>query len=58
MVERVQEDFFGNLSSSKWAKMTKCSQDTATRDITDLVAKGILRKSESGGRSTRYELVW
>lgn len=58
MVERMQENFFGNLSSSKWAKMTKCSQDTATRDINDLVEKGILKKSGSGGRSTRYELIW
>lgn len=58
MAERMQEGFFGSLSSSKWAKMTKCSQDTATRDINDLVEKGILRKSAAGGRSTSYELVW
>lgn len=58
MVERMQEGFFGNLSSSKWAKMTKSSQDTAGRDIADLIEKGILKKSESGGRSTRYELLW
>lgn len=58
MITRMQEDFFGNLSSSKWAKMTKCSQDTATRDINDLVEKGIFQKSDSGGRSTRYELIW
>jgi len=58
MIARMQEDLFGNLSSSKWAKMTKCSQDTATRDINDLVEKGIFQKSDSGGRSTRYELIW
>lgn len=58
MVNRMQEAFFGSLSSSKWAKMAKCSQDTATRDITDLVEKGVLLKSPSGGRSTRYELIW
>ena len=58
MITRMQEDLFGNLSSSKWAKMTKCSQDTATRDINDLVEKGIFQKSDSGGRSTRYELIW
>lgn len=58
MINRMQEAFFGSLSSSKWAKMTKCSQDTATRDINDLVEKGVLQKSHSGGRSTRYELVW
>ncbi|PSL25749.1 Fic family protein [Dyadobacter jiangsuensis] len=58
MINRMQEAFFGNLSSSKWAKMTKCSQDTATRDINDLIEKGILSKSDPGGRSTRYELLW
>lgn len=58
MVNRMQEVFFGNLSSSKWAKMAKCSQDTATRDINDLVDKGVLQKSPSGGRSTHYELIW
>jgi Fic family protein len=58
MINRMQEAFFGSLSSSKWAKMTKCSQDTATRDINDLIEKGILQKSGSGGRSTRYELLW
>jgi len=58
MINRMQEDFFGNLSSSKWAKMTKCSQDTAARDINDLIEKGILKRSDSAGRSTRYELAW
>jgi len=58
MLERMQEGFFGNLSSSKWAKITKCSQDTAGRDIADLAEKGILKKSDSGGRSTNYELLW
>jgi Fic family protein len=35
-----------------------CSHDTAMRDIKDLISKGVLKKSERGGRSTRYELVW
>jgi Fic family protein len=49
-------DFEGKLTSTKWAKLTKTSQDTAARDIADLVAKGLLRKGEAGGRSTAYEL--
>lgn len=40
----------------KWAKICKCSQDTALRDIQDLMAKDILQKEASGGRSTNYEL--
>jgi len=46
-----------NLISSKWAKIAKCSTDTALRDIQDLINKNILRKTEGGGRSTSYELV-
>ncbi|OLY91221.1 hypothetical protein SAMN05444008_11295 [Cnuella takakiae] len=40
------------LTSSKWAKMTRCSQDIATRDIQDLINKEILEKKQAGGRST------
>ncbi len=54
----MQEDFFGKLTSSKWAKITKCSQDTAGRDISDLIAKGLLVKDGAGGRSSGYLLVW
>ena len=46
----------GKLQSSKWAKIAKCSSDTALRDIKDLVEKRILRKKTQGGRSTHYEL--
>ena len=46
----------GGESSSKWAAIAKCSPDTALRDITELLARGILRKSDAGGRSTSYEL--
>jgi len=49
-------DFFGNLTSSKWSKMTKTSQDTASRDIKDLLEKGVLEKGEEGGRSTTYHI--
>ena len=45
------------LKSSKWAKIVKCSTDTALRDIKDLISKGILKQEISGGRSTNYELI-
>ena len=56
VLNKLLEGFTGNLTTSKWAKMNKCSQDTALRDIQDLMNKGILVKSASGGRSTKYEL--
>lgn len=58
MLNKLMDNFEGNLTSSKWAKMTKVSADTALRDITDLVNKEILVKTESGGRSTNYEFKW
>lgn len=57
MLNRLLEGFEGHLTSSQWASLTQCSQDTALRDISDLVAKGVLRKEEAGGRSTRYALL-
>ncbi|HED05680.1 MAG TPA: Fic family protein [Ignavibacteria bacterium] len=56
ILNKLLEGFTGNLTTSKWAKIAKCSQDTALRDIQDLIDKGILIKSNSGGRSTKYEL--
>ncbi len=56
MLNKLLDDFEGKLKTSKWAKITKCSQDTALRDIKDLIKKGILRQEKSGGRSTNYEL--
>ena len=53
----LEGNFQGNLTSTKWAKLTNASQDTASRDIAGLMAKGILQKGEAGGRSTAYELV-
>lgn len=50
------DGFEGKLISSKWAKISKCSQDTALRDITELLHRGILVKDSAGGRSTAYEL--
>ena len=52
----LDNDFVGKLQSSKWAKICKCSQDTAIRDIKDLIEKGILQQEEAGGRNTNYEL--
>lgn len=56
MVNRLFEGFVGKLTSSKWAKISKCSQDTALRDIDNLVKRGILEKEPGGGRSTSYKL--
>ncbi len=50
------DEFDGKLTTSKWAKLNKCSQDTALRDIQDLIQKNILQKGTSEGRSTNYEL--
>lgn len=57
MLNKLLDGFEGKLKSSKWAKIAKCSADTALRDIKDLIEKGILQQEESGGRSTNYELV-
>lgn len=57
MINRLLDGFEGKLTSSKWAKITKCSQDTAYRDILDLIDKGILKKNEEGGRSSSYALI-
>ena len=50
------DGFDGKLNTTKWAKIGTCSQDTALRDIQDLIEKGMLLKSELSGRSTNYEL--
>ena len=56
LINRILDGFDGKLTSSKWAKIAKCSQDTAHRDILDLVNRGILIKNPEGGRSTNYSL--
>lgn len=56
MINRLLDGFEGKLTSSKWAKMTKTSSDTALRDITDLLSRDILAKEGAGGRSTSYVL--
>lgn len=57
VLNRIMNGFEGKLTSSKWAKLAKTSQDTASRDIADLVEKGILERDAAGGRSTSYSLV-
>lgn len=56
VINRLWDGFEGKLTSSKWAKMCRCSQDTALRDINDLISKGMLRNSGEGGRSSNYLL--
>jgi Fic family protein len=56
IVNRLLDGFEGKLTTSKYAKITDCSQDTALRDILDLVESGILTRGDAGGRSTSYEL--
>jgi Fic family protein len=57
IVNQMLNGFEGKLTSSKWAKLAKCSHDTALRDIEDLVQKGVLKKDGAGGRSTSYSLA-
>ncbi|GAB3174991.1 Fic family protein [Telluribacter humicola] len=57
MLNKLLDGFEGKLTTSKWAKIAKCSQDTALRDIQALVEQEVLVKEESGGRSTSYRLT-
>jgi Fic family protein len=54
MLNRLLDGFEGKLTSPKWATITKESQDTASRDIDDLVDRNILVEDAAGGRSTSY----
>ena len=56
LLNKLLDGFDGKLTTSKWAAIAKCSQDTALRDISDLLTRGVLRKADAGGRSTSYEL--
>jgi len=57
VLNRLLDGFEGKMTSSKWALIGKCSQDTANRDIAVLLELGLMRKGEGGGRSTHYEVV-
>ncbi len=56
VLNKLLDEFEGKLTSMKWAKIAKCSKDSAIRDINDLINKDILQKETAGGRSTNYEL--
>lgn len=57
VLNRLLDGFEGKMTTSKWAKMGKCSTDTALRDIQDLVSKNILSRLPAGGRSTGYDII-
>ena len=57
MLNKLLDGFEGKLTTAKWAKITKCSHDTALRDIQDLIEKGAIVKEEDGGRSTAYRVL-
>ena len=57
VIARLLDGFEGKLTTAKWAKLAKCSRDTALRDITGLVERGVLARNPGGGRSTSYRLV-
>ena len=57
VLNKMLDGFDGKLTTSKWARLAKCSQDTAYRDILDLLERGALRKDPGGGRSTSYSLT-
>ena len=57
VINRLLDGFDGKLTSAKWARICKCSQDTALRDIAALIELGILQKTDEGGRSSGYHLI-
>jgi Fic family protein len=57
VLNKLLDGFEGKLTTSKWAKLTKSSHDTALRDIKDLIERGALEQETGGGRSTSYALV-
>ena len=57
IINKLLDGFNGKLTTSKWAKIAKCSSDSALRDIQNLITQGILEKESGGGRSTSYSLV-
>ncbi len=57
VIDRLLDGFTGKLTTTKWAKLEKCSHDTALRDIQGLIDQGLLQKDAGGGRSTSYSLV-
>jgi Fic family protein len=58
MLNKILDGFEGKIQTSKWAKITKTSTDTALRDIKDLIEKGILIQTKEAGRNANYELIF
>jgi Fic family protein len=57
VINRFLDGFEGDLTTSKYAKLAKCSNDTALRDIRDLLERGVLTRNPAGGRSTSYQIM-
>ena len=57
IIDRLLDNFPGHLTTSKYAKLAKCSNDTALRDIRDLLARAIIVRNAGGGRSTSYRVI-
>ncbi len=57
VINKLLEGFEGKLTTSKWAALTKSSQDTALREIQQLLERGVLVRNPAGGRSTSYSLA-
>lgn len=57
VINRLLDGFEGKLSTSKYAKLAKCSQDTALRDINELISRNIMTRESGGGRSTGYRML-
>lgn len=58
VLTRLLGDFDGFITARKWANLCRCSLDTAQRDISDLVARGLLRKNPGGSKRTSYAFLW
>jgi Fic family protein len=57
VLNRLLDGFDGNMTTSRWASIAHCSQDTAHRDVLDLIERGVLKKGTGRGRSTSYSLI-
>jgi len=57
LLDAAGEEFTHGINAAKYKALAKVSKPTATRDLTDLLEKGCLRKLPGGGRSTRYEVA-
>ncbi len=55
MLNRVLDGFEGRLTTGQWSRLTRCSPDTALRDLQQLVSLGVLQQAQGGGRNTAYE---